>query len=117
MFPCHFKDRIAAGDRVHTAAIRDYFDPFLNDIRQDCIDNRDKILCIAKSGIFQLLLLHDGHGHFGQVIKHHIIDRSFADLIDRCRLKITPKSLTGCDANFFSHGFLFLNLECFSSVR
>src|SRR5437667_5614367 len=46
-----------------------------------------------------LLLLEDGHRHFGEIVHHQIVDGSAGDLAVRCFQPISPKALARRDAD------------------
>src|SRR5205807_839266 len=71
------------------------------------VDDLDKILRVSRARVAQLLLLHDGHRHFRQIIHHHIIERRLArrhlHLLDRRSRQIAPKALPRRYPYFFFH--------------
>src|ERR1051326_1161913 len=72
-----FENRVAAAFGIYTATIRDDLDVLFHDIWQDLIDHIDKIARVAHAWVTQLLFLHNGHRHFGEIVHHHVIERRF----------------------------------------
>src|SRR2546423_1819799 len=90
-------DGLGAGARVHTARVGRDLDAPLDDDRQDALHQRHEVLGVTERLVARLLLLQDGHGHFGQVVHHEIVDRPARHLAVRRFEPVAPEPLPGGD--------------------
>jgi hypothetical protein len=91
--PGDLEHGLRARPRVDPTCVRGDADAFLYDVGENPFHERNKIPCIACFWISRLLLLHDGHRHFGEVIHHQVIDRPALDLPNRCLEPVAPEPL------------------------
>ena len=75
----------------------------LNTRGQDSPHQRNEILRVTGIRIARLLLLHDRHRDFREIVEHQIVDWSTFNLAHGRVRKISPKALSGCNANFLFH--------------
>src|SRR5438034_1931450 len=95
----HRGDRRGAGARIHAPGIRRDLDPALDHGRQDPLHLRDEIRGVAQRRVTRLLLLEDGHRHFGEVVHHEVIDRTTLHLTVWRFQPVSPEPLPGRDAH------------------
>src|SRR5439155_1502401 len=91
------RDRLGAGARVHAARVGRDPDAPLDDDREDALHQRHEVLGVPERRVARLLLLQDGHGHFGQVVHHEVIDGPARHLAVRRLEPVAPESLAGGD--------------------
>src|SRR6266850_3928076 len=92
-----------AGARIHAAGVGRDPDLPLREDRQDPLHERDEVLGIAEGGVAGLLLLHDGHRDFGEIVHHQVVHRPAGDLAIRRFQPVAPESLAGGDADGPTH--------------
>src|SRR5206468_2220939 len=66
---------------------------------EDPLHERNEVARVTRVGVPRFLLLHDGHGYFGQVIHHQIVDGSATNLTYRGFEPVTPEALPGGHPN------------------
>jgi hypothetical protein len=89
----HVEHRLRAAARIHAAGVRGDLDPALDDVRQDPLHQRHEVTRVPGARIARLLLLHDGHRHFGEVVHHQVVDGSTAHLPHGSLQPIAPEPL------------------------
>src|SRR6185295_3480517 len=98
-----FADRGGTTGNIYTTCVGCDFDISFDTGRQYLLHQRNKVPSISGGRIARLLLLHDRHGYFGQIVEHQIIDGSAFDLANGGVRQIAPEPLTGGNANLLSH--------------
>ncbi len=91
-------DGLGAGDGVHAARVGDDLEALLHDIRRELGADLDEVARVAHLGVAQLLLLHDGHRHLGEIVHDEHVDGAVARLVDGRALQVAPEALPGGDA-------------------
>ncbi len=95
--------RFRAAPWVHAPGIgRNTHVPF-DEIRKQVAHQRYEVCRVASARITRALFLHDGHGYFGQVIHHEVVDGTAAHLPPRRFQPVTPEPLPRRDS-YGSHG-------------
>src|SRR5437588_71788 len=90
-------DGLRAGPRVHATGVGGDLDAPLGDDREDALHRRHEVLGVPERRVARFLLLQDGHGHFGQVVHHQVVDGPARHLAVRRLEPIAPKPLAGGD--------------------
>src|SRR5205807_3041282 len=90
---------VRTGAGVHAAGVRGDLDAAFHQQRQDPLHQGDEVLGVAERRIARLLLLQDGHGDFGEVVHHEVVDRPTGHLAVRGFEPVAPKTLSGRDAD------------------
>ena len=85
-------DRGTAAERIDAAGVGDDLDAALRARRQDIAEMCNEIRRITGRGIAGALFLQDGHGDFGEVVHHQVVDRAAFDLPARRRGIVPPES-------------------------
>src|SRR5439155_7878598 len=65
----------------------------------DPVHQRHAVLGVAEGRVTGLLLLHDGHGDFGEVVHHEVVDRAARHLAVRRLEPVAPEALARRDAH------------------
>jgi len=99
-----FRDRLGAGVGVHPAGVGRDADVPLDDLRQDALQQRHHVTRIPHLRVAFLLLLHDGHRDFRQIVHHEIVDGAALDLPDGGLEPVPPEALSRSDADRARHG-------------
>ena len=100
---CHIAYRPGAAFHVHASCVSDNLDIPLDAGRQDLLHQRHEVSRVTALRIARLLLLHDRHRDFSQIVKHQIVNRAAFNLPHRRFGQVTPESLAGGDANLVLH--------------
>ncbi len=95
----HRLDGSGAGDRIHSARVRNDLYSALDDCGQNALHRTHEIPRITQRRIALFLLLKNGHGDFREIVEHQIVDRSLLDLTARSIEIVAPESLASRDAN------------------
>src|SRR5205823_11611265 len=66
---------------------------------QDTLHQRHEVLGVAEGRVTGLLFLHDGHGDFGEVVHHEVVDRAARHLAVRRLEPVAPEALARRDAD------------------
>ena len=110
-------DRGTAAERVDAAGVGDDLDAALHARRQDVAEMRDEIGRIAGIGIAGALLLQDGHGDFGEVVHHQVVDRAAFDLpARRCGIVAPESAAIGDDRPLHLNSSRAITIRCTSDV-
>ena len=96
---CDRQHRLGAPARVDAAGVRGDPDATLDDVGQNPLHERHEVPRVAGGRIARLLLLHDGHRDFGEVVHHQVVDGSAAHLADRRLEPVAPEPLPRGDAD------------------
>lgn len=76
---------------------------FCQNLRQDAVHQGHEVSGESGLRIPGLLLLHDGHGDFGQIVEHEVVHGAAFDEPHRRFQPVTPEALPASDTNGF-HG-------------
>ena len=110
-------DRGTAAERVDPARVGDDFDAALHARRQDIAKMRHKIGRIAGSGIAGSLFLQDGHGDFGEIVHHQVVDRTTLHLPARRGGIVSPEpAAIGDDRPLHLNSSRAITIRCTSDV-
>ena len=96
----NFDHRVGTASDVNATGVRSDFDPSLDTRWQDSAHQRNEVFRVTRIRIAGLLLLHDRHRHFREIVEHEVIDWSTFNLTHGSVRKISPEALSGCYAYF-----------------
>ncbi len=102
-FARNFDHRIGATSNVDATGVGSDLDSSFDTRGQNSPHQRNEIFCVTGIGIAGLLLLHDRHRDFREIVEHQIVDWSTFNLAHGCVRKISPEALSGCYAYFLFH--------------
>ena len=107
----------AAAERVDAAGVGDDRDAALHARRQHIAKMRNEIGRISGRGIAGALLLQDGHGDFGEVVHHQVVDRTAFDLpARRCGIVSPESAAVGDDRPLHLNSSRAITIRCTSDV-
>jgi hypothetical protein len=90
---------VATAFQVYATRVAHHPDSALHAHRKDVPEHRDEIAGIALGWVEALRLLEDRHGDFGQIVHHHVVDRTARHLLQRRLRTVAPESLATGDAH------------------
>src|SRR3954471_10247600 len=93
----HIEHRFGAAAGVHPAGVAGDPNSLARDVGENALHERNEISGVSRVGVARLLLLHDGHRHFSEIIHHQIVDRDAADLPHRRLQPVAPEPLSRSD--------------------
>src|SRR5690606_17271920 len=87
----------------HATGIGDHANTAVHHRRQYALHRADEVAGIAERRVALPLLLQDGHGHFGQVVQHQVVDRPALDLALGGIQSVAPEALPRGHPNEIFH--------------
>src|SRR5688572_5807128 len=88
-------NRRRAGGRIHPAGVGDDLDASLDDGGEHAFDRADEVPRVAHGRVALLLLLQNRHRDFGEIVEHHVVNRSALHLAPWRVEGVAPESLRG----------------------
>jgi hypothetical protein len=93
---------------IDTTGVTQHLDVLaFNIAKQRPHDSFHEIPGIPVAGIFHALARHDGHGDFGQIIRHQVIQIALLNQLPGRRFRVAPKGSRAADSDGFfriTHG-------------
>src|SRR6185437_6063154 len=81
--------------RVYSAGIGGHLDFAAHDVGENSLHEWHEVSGKSRAWVARSLFLHDGHGDFGKVVHHQIVDRTSFHLPHRCLEPVAPEPLPG----------------------
>jgi hypothetical protein len=88
------QEGVLAGVGVHPAGVRHHLDVLLDQVGQDAVDQLDEVRRVARLRVARAQLLHDRHGHLGQVVEREVVERPLAHQAHRPEDRVAPEALS-----------------------
>src|SRR5690606_27031387 len=98
---------------IYAAGVCNHLHSAIGNCREDAFHRANEVARISHAWVTLLLLLHDGHRDFGEVVEHQVIDVATFNLSAGRFQPVAPETLATCHARRAA----CVRCHCFATVE